>query len=387
MSIDIQTLIGNSQMFPILEKWDFFNHAGVAPLPKAAADALRKYAEQAESTVYLFSNWYEDCEKLRKLSANLIHAHPDEIAFVKNTSEGLSIVAKGIDWQSGDVIVTTAVEYPANIYPWMDLARSLGIRLVMVEEQTDTNGRRSIPTEAILRAAGDPMCRMVSLSAVQYASGQRMDLKTIGKFCRENGKFFCVDAIQALGVLPVDVQEMNIDYLSADGHKWLMGPEGAGIFYCRRELLEKTHPPTIGWMNVINAQDYGNYDFTLRPDARRFECGSWNVPGLLGLKASMQLLRDVGIEAIEKRLKQLTDFLIPKLESRGYQIISPREREQWSGIVSFVSPRHSHDQIVRRLRKEHRTEIALREVRLRVSAHFYNTEAQLNRLIENLPPH
>jgi len=196
-----------------------------------------------------------------------------------------------------------------------------------------------------------------------------------------------VDAIQTLGVLPVDVQAMNIDFLSADGHKWLLGPEGAGVFYCRRELLERTRPLMVGWMNVVNALDYGNYDYTLRPDGGRFECGSYNVAGLMGLKASVDLLREVGTERIAIRLKELTDRLIRGVKDKGYTVLSPRGEGQWSGIVSFASPSHNHDTIVRTLRREHQTEIALREGRLRASPHFYNTDAQMDRLVELLPAH
>ncbi len=175
--------------------------------------------------------------------------------------------------------------------------------------------------------------------------------------------------------------------LSADGHKWLLGPEGAGIFYCRRELIERTRPLMVGWMNVVDAQDYGKYDYTLRPDAGRFECGTHNVPGLLALRASLQMLQSVGIPQISQRIKSLGDILIAGLKSKGYRIISPRSGVQWSGIVSFVSPTLNHEQIFHDLRREHHIEIALRERRLRCSPHFYNTEEEIQRLISVLPSH
>ena len=384
---ELRNLIGNVDAFPVLGNVDFFNHAGVAALPRVAADAIRAYAAQAESTAYLAAGWYADIERLRVLTANLLGAtSKEEIAFVKNTSEGISIVASGIDWQWGDRIVTTNVEYPANIYPWMDVVRARGCSLVMVNEETDAHGARAVPLEKILEAAADPRTRLVSLSHVEFASGQRHDIAKIGAYCRENGKLFCVDAIQSVGVLPVDVQAMNIDFLAADGHKWLLGPEGAGVFYCRKELIERTRPLMIGWMNVIDATNYGRYDYTLRPDAGRFECGSHNVAGLLALKASAELLASVGVGTIAQRLRELTDRLITGLINKGYVIVSPRDKWQWSGIVSFVAPNpDAHEQIFHTLRREHRTEIALREGRLRVSPHFYNTEAQMDRLIDHLP--
>ena len=285
------------------------------------------------------------------------------------------------------MIVTTSVEYPANIYPWMEVARTSGAKLMMVNERDDEQGRRSVPIDTILEAASDPKCKMVALSHVEFASGQRHDLARIGRFCRERGILFCVDAIQSLGVLPVDVQAMKIDYLSADGHKWMLGPEGAGFFYCSRERIERTRPLMVGWMNVVDAMNYGDYNYRLKSDAGRFECGTYNVPGLLGFKAALELLTAVGIEAISQRVKLLTDRLIEGLLGSGYQGISPRDVDAWSGIVSFVSPKHEGKQIVDMLRKEKKTEVALREGRLRASPHFYNTEEQIDHLIEALPGH
>ncbi len=383
----ITDFIGNAEVFPILRQWSFFNHAGVSPLPKIAADAIRAYAAQAQSASYLSAGWYQEIEKLRLDAAVLLNAHRDEIAFVKNTSEGISIVANGIDWQYGDRIVTTGVEYPANIYPWMEVARGRGAKLIMVEEEDGPDGTRHVPMENILMAASEPRTRLITLSHVEFASGQRHDLTRIGQFCAERKILFCVDAIQSLGVLPLDVRAMHVDFLSADGHKWLLGPEGAGIFYCRRELIDHTRPLMVGWMNVVDAQNYGNYDYTLRPDAARFECGSHNVPGLLALKVCLQMLQSIGIPQIAQRVKLLGDLLATGLQSKGYRVISPRTAEQWSGIVSFVSPTLNHEKIVQDLRKDHHIEIAVRERRLRCSPHFYNTEAQIKRLIDALPTH
>jgi cysteine desulfurase / selenocysteine lyase len=384
---DLAKYIGNAEMFPVLRHWHFFNHAGVSPLPKVAGDAMRKFAAEGEAGAYLQSIWYQDIEKLRILAAQMINATKEEVAFVKNTSEGISIVANGIDWQWGDRIITTEVEYPANVYPWMEVVRTRGAKLVMIPEETDAKGRKFVPVEKILEAAEDRRTKLVAISHVEYASGQRHDLARIGEFCRMQGKLLCVDAIQTVGVTPVDVQAMNIDFLAADGHKWMMGPEGAGIFYCRKELIERTRPLMVGWMNVINSQDYGNYDYTLRPDAGRFECGSHNVAGLLGLKASLEMLKSVGVENVAERLKVLTDRLVVGLTKKGYRVISPRKGEAWSGIVSFVSEKHKHEEIFRMLRKEKKIEIAVREGRLRCSPHFYNTEEQMDRVVAALPGH
>jgi len=382
ISHNISHYIGNADEFPILEHRNFFNHAGVSPLPRCAGDALRQFAQQYESYAYLDSGFYKAIEALRVSAAAMINAHRDEIAFIKNTSEGIATVASGIDWLPGDRIVTSNVEYPANMYPWMDVAKRFGAELITVPEVTAADGSRSVPLDALLKAADHPRTRLLALSHVEYASGQRHDLATIGQFCRQRNILFCVDAIQSMGVLPLDVRGMNIDYLAADGHKWLLGPEGAGVFFCRRELLANTRPLSIGWMNVINDQDYGHYDLTLKSDARRFECGTHNLPGLLAFKASLELLLNLGVQAVSQRLRTLTDRLCSGLNEKGYNVISPRGAEQWSGIVSFTSA--EQQRIFQNLRINYQTEIALREGRLRVSAHFYNTEAQIDRLLADI---
>ena len=387
MALDITHYVGNAEEFPILRQLDFYNHAGVSPLPRCGAEAVRRFAKQYEERAYLESGFYKEIEALRMSAAAMINAGREEIAFVKNTSEGIATVANGIDWRAGDRIVTSNVEYPANMYPWVDVQKRSDAELITVAEMSAPDGSRRVELDALLRAADHPRARLLALSHVEYASGQRHDLVTIGRFCRERGILFCVDAIQSMGVLPIDVRGMNIDFLSADGHKWLLGPEGAGVFFCRRELLEKIRPLAIGWMNVINDQDYGHYDLTLKPDARRFECGTHNVPGLLAFKASLELLLGVGVDKIGQRLKTLGDLLIAGVREKGYTIISPRTGEDWSGIVSIVSNVHDHQTIARTLRRDHRTEIAVREGRLRVSAHWYNTEEQIDRLIRNLPGH
>lgn len=382
--MDAANLIGNPDAFPVLKKWAFFNHAGVSPLPRVAADQIKRYANQAQAGAYLGGgSWYADLEVLRKLCAKLINALPEEIAFVKNTSEGISIVANGIEWQWGDVIVTTGVEYPTNIYPWMEVCRSRGTKLEMVAEETMSDGSRMVPTEKILAAASHPQCKLIALSAVEYASGQKHELERIGEFCRQRNILFCVDAIQALGVTPIDVRRMKIDFLSADSHKWMLGPEGAGFFYCRRGLIERIRPLMIGWLNVIDPHNHGDYNYTLKSDAGRFECGTYNVAGLLGMLGSLTLIDHVGVEVIEARVAELVERLEKGVRDKGYAVVTPKNR---AGILSFTAHGHAHDLIVRKCR-EARIEIAKREGRLRASPHFYNTSEQIDRLIELLPSH
>jgi selenocysteine lyase/cysteine desulfurase len=386
MSDDLSKYIGNAEEFPVLSHWDFFNHAGASPLPRVVADAMRKYVAETETTAYLTGNRYGELDVIRAIAAKMVNADADEIALLKNTAEGLSIVAHAIDWQPGDRIVTAAGEYPANVYPWMEQSRR-GAELIFVPETVGADGARQVPLDAILREAAHPRTRVVTLSHVEFGTGQRHDLAAIGAFCREHGKIFVIDAIQSLGALPVDVKAMSIDYLATGGQKWMLASEGAGFFFCRRELLERTRPLVIGAISVANALDFSNYDYTLAPTGRRFESGTYNIAGFRALRAAMELLMAAGEQNVSARIKLLTDRLIAGVRRKGYSIASPRTGEQWSGIVSFASPTHDHESIARTLRKEHKTELMVRGGRLRAAPHFYNTEEQIDRLIERLPSH
>ncbi|MEM6856196.1 MAG: aminotransferase class V-fold PLP-dependent enzyme, partial [Planctomycetota bacterium] len=304
-----------------------------------------------------------------------------------NTSTGLSLVAKGLRFVAGDRVVITNVEYPANRYPWEDLKRQ-GVELFEVPQSAD--GR--IDVERVCDAIND-RTRVVSLSHVQYASGFRIDLKPVSDMVHRAGGYLCVDAIQSCGVLPVDVQAMGIDFLSADGHKWMLAPEGAGIFYCRADLCPVLHPNVVGWMNMVDAGNYGDYRSEFQMDARRFEPGSWNIPGIAALGASLELLLGVGIDGpkgVWARVEALTTRLVEALEAKGYPVFTPRTSpSERSGIVIFDLPASLRDrldskQLVADLQKQGIV-IVVREGRLRASPHFYNTAAQIDRLVEALP--
>jgi selenocysteine lyase/cysteine desulfurase len=381
--------------FPILRKLDFFNHAGVAPISGPAAAAVARYAEQAADTAYVGHGWYRQINAVKRRAADLIGAAgPHEIAFIPNTSTGLAMVAKGLSIRPGDRVIITDVEYPANRYPWEDLVRR-GVELHEVRQRPD--GR--VDVEEVCDAVND-RTRVVAISHVQYASGFRIDLRPIADMVHRAGGYLCVDAIQSCGVLPVDVEAMGIDFLSADGHKWMLGPEGCGFFYCRAERCGVLHPNVVGWMNMVDAGNYGDYRFEFQPDARRFEPGTWNVPGIMGLGASLELLLGVGISGpggVWARVEALTGQLHAGLEAKGYRVFSPREREaERSGIVIFDPPGGNggggasggpRDAIPRLLGglEEQNMVIVAREGRLRVSPHFYNTAAQIERLLDALP--
>lgn len=374
-----------SDTFPILGEMIFLNHAGVAPISGPSADAVRAYADQAESIAYVDAGWYKRAIQVKQAAARLINAESHlEIAFIPNTSSGLSLVANGLEFEPGDNVVITNVEYPANRYPWENLKR-LGVELIEVKQRPDGRIEVGDVCDAITNRT-----RVVSISHVQFASGHRIDLRPISEMVHMAGGYLCVDAIQSVGVLPVDVRAMGIDFLSADGHKWMLGPEGAGIFYCREELCRMVRPSVVGWMNMVDADNYGDYHFEFQPDARRFEPGSWNIPGVHGLGASIDLLLEVGIDQVWQRIDALTTRFCEGAVAKGYDIFTPRTNpDERSGIVIFNAPERlggaeSHRKIVHELGQK-KIVIALREGRLRVSPHFYNTPEQIDQVIEALP--
>jgi selenocysteine lyase/cysteine desulfurase len=359
--------------FPVTRRWAFFDHAAVAPLPARARDALAAWAaDMAEHGAVRCGYWQSRVEETRRRAARLLGADPADVAFVPNTTAGVGLVAEGLPWRAGDNVVTAAEEFPSNLYPWMNLAgRGVEARRV------PSRGSRVELDD--LRAVVDGRTRLVSLSFVEYASGFRNDLDAVGGFCRERGVLFFVDAIQGLGVLPLDVSRAPVDFLSADGHKWLLGPEGAGIFYVRRELVERLHPIGVGWNSVLDDSDFANPDFRLKPDAGRWEGGTLNVGGTVALGASLGLLLELGIEAVSARVLALTDHLCERAARAGLTVFSSRRPQDRSGIVSLEPP-GDPAAAVRRCR-EAGVVINRRAGRLRVSPHCYNTPDELDRLV------
>lgn len=365
--------------FPITKRYTFLDNACIGPLSRRAASYMNGFIEDmARGGGVNEDRWVEDVNKTRVLAAKILNARPSEIAFTKNTSEGISFVANGLEWSEGDNVVITNVEFPANVYPWMNL-KDRGVQVKFVWE--DKRGR--IPFEDIEKVADD-RTKVISLSFVEFSSGFRNDLRRIGGMCRDKGIAFVVDAIQGLGALGLDVNEVGVDFLSADGHKWLLSPEGVGIFYARKGSMEKLAVHEVGWASVVNKEDYLDYNLTLRPDASRFECGSPNTLGLYGLRGSLELMLEVGIREIEERVLELTDYLVGGLEKKGYRIFSSRRDGEKSGIVSFYSERHNialvHDCLIRQ-----GVIVSLREGRIRAAPHFYNTHEEIDKLLKHLP--
>ena len=365
--------------FPVTETYIYMNHAGVAPLSRRVQDAMTGFIADATLSGAVNSDqWAETAEVCRAAVAQLINADTTEIAFMKNTTQGILIAANGIDWREGDNVVTTAVEFPANIYPWWSLKERYGVQTRMVPERDGC-----IHIEDIASAI-DARTRALTISHVEFASGFRNDIQALGDLCREHNIWFIVDAIQSLGAIEVDVKSCNVDILAADGHKWLLAPEGAAIFYCADEKLEQLINTNVGWSSVVNPRDFLNYDLTQKPDATRFEEGSYNSVGLYGLKAAIDLLLDVGISTIEASVLELTKRLIEGLEARGYRVNTPKADSDRAGIVIFESDRYTPTEIYEKLHAEGII-TAERGSGVRVSPHFYNTTFEVERLLEVLP--
>lgn len=362
---------------PVWRRWVFLDHAAVAPLSLPAQQAMLEWmTDQAENGVVNSSRWSRRIEQVRRLAARLLGAETDEIAFAKNTSEGLGFVAEGFPWREGDNVVTVEGEYPSNVYPWMNLARR-GVQLRRVST------RQGCVVADDLREALDGRTRLVTISFVEYGTGFRNDLDALCELCHSRDVLLCVDAIQGLGALPLDVGRTPIDFLAADGHKWLLAPEGAGLFYCRKEHLGLLETIGVGWNSVVGADDYATIDFTLKPSAGRWESGSYNVAGIAALGGSLSLLLEIGVENIARRVLELTDYLCRRLEESGGRVYSSRRHGEKSGIVSVIWAGADPMELRQRCR-EHGIAINSREGRLRISPHFYNTFEELDRLVDVL---
>jgi len=320
-------------LFPIVDDCLFLDHARVAPISTRVEQAIVRFAFEAAREVRLrYPYWNERAEEVRKACGRLVGASPAQVAFVKNTSEALSFVAEGLDWQSGDVVLTADREFPSNVYPWLGLAR-LG-----VEARLLVPGPAGITPDDVARAL-DARVRLVALSAVSYGAGERLDLAAIGALCHERGVLFVVDGIQAIGAIELDLARDGMDCIAADGHKWLCAPEGAGFMAVSDRLLARLRPVQLGWKSVMNAETYHPYDLSPRRDAAKLEAGSLGLLGLHALGAAVDLVLEVGVATIEARLAELTALIEEGCARRGLELLGRApgtRRARASGIVTFV---------------------------------------------------
>ena len=368
-----------NQEFPQEEDLIYLNHAAVAPWPSRTAKAVKTFAdENFRLGATNYQQWVEKESGLREQLRNLINAvSVDEISLLKNTSEALSVVACGIKWNNGENIVSTDQEFPSNRIPWQTLQKH-GVEF----RETDIASAAD-PEQALIDTC-DNNTRVMAVSSVQYGSGYRLDLGRLGQFCRDNGIFFCVDAIQSIGAHKIDVQDIRADFVMADAHKWMLGPEGIALFYCRADLREQLDLHQYGWHMV---EDYKNYDAkSWKPalNGRRFECGSPNMLGIHALSASLTLFQDIGMNTVESMLLERTDYLTEQLSGNDrFRLLSPRLRQRRAGIVTFtiegMDMAGLHQQLL-----GHRVICAQRMGGIRFSPHFYTDYAKIDKSLEIL---
>lgn len=374
MSLDL------SAEFALLPDIVYLNHAAVSPWPRRTAAAVAAFAEENRSCgAQHYPDWLAVEQRLRERLQRLIGARrPDEIALLKNTSEGLSVIAHGLDWFPGDNVVYPAQEFPSNRIVWESLAdQGVEPRPVDLYAQSDP--------EAALLGMIDGRTRLLSVSSVQFDTGLRLDLTRLGRACETAEVLFCVDAIQSLGVLPVNVREIRADFVVADGHKWLLGPEGLALFYCRRELLERLRLHQFGWHMTEHPHDFDRRDWLPAKSARRFECGSPNMLGIHALDASLGLLEDLGSTRIAELVLDNSRYLIERLEkiSDDYALLTPSEPSRHAGIVSFRPLRQDVNELHRRLAAAN-VVCAVRSGAVRFSPHCYTSREHLDQALNLL---
>ncbi|MBS7707726.1 aminotransferase class V-fold PLP-dependent enzyme [Chelatococcus asaccharovorans] len=366
-------------LYPVTRKKIWLNHASMGTLSDPVAEALRSYIDDHANGNISIPSDIELVAKAREAAAAFINADVEEIAFTKNVADALNIVAQGLAWRPGDRIVIADQEFPANVFPWTNL-KSRGVEIVTV---ASVKGR--VPQDAVT-AAIDERTRLVALSWVEFSTGYRNDLKAIAAACHAKGALFCVDAIQALGALPLDVRDTDIDILATSSHKWLLAPTGVGWMYVRKALIERIGVSYLGQSSVSRslALDYLDLDLPLWPDARRFEPGILNYQGLVGLTAAIALFNEVGMARVRDQIRRLSDRAVSGLLARGYTVISSRAGEEWSGAVSFQSPRLPAPAIHAALAAAH-VVISLRNDIVRISPHYYNNDDDIAQFLDALP--
>lgn len=351
------------------------NHAAVGPWPLRTAEAVTAFARENTVTGSLhYAAWLRVEAATRALARDLLGAAAaSDVAFVKNTSEALSIVAFGLQWSPGQNIVIPRGEFPSNRVVWIKAAERFGLEVREVELPFDD-------PETALLAACDRDTALLSTSAVQFATGLRPDLERLGAALRRRGVLFCVDAIQHLGALPFDLEAVHADFVMADAHKWLLAPEGVAILYVRPELRERLVLQEYGWRMLADAGDYGSYELADAPDARRFEPGSPNLLGIHALHASLSLLLETGMDVIAEEIEARWTYLHEGLQRLGCRTITPEERRRHAGILTFVPARGDTESLYRTL-QEHGVLCAKRGGGIRFSPHFYLTPGTLDRAL------
>src|SRR5438132_2203745 len=372
------------QLFFLITRHSIYlNHAANGPLTGPVARTLHTYVDDTSNFGNInFARWTVYEQGAHRRLASLIHVRPDQVALIASTGDGLMNIANGLRWQPGDTIISAECEFPSNIYPWLNLQEQ-GVQVHLVAMRDNR-----IAVEDVLASITE-RTRLISLGLVEFSTGFRSDIATIARYCHERGIICGIDAIQALGALEIDAQELGIDYLAAAAHKWLLGPQTTGILYISDALLAQMHVPRRGWFSVETPFDFFNYEQPLKAGAARFEHSSPNRLPIVGLDAALGIFESIdgGMQAVEQRILGLTGHAIAGLERLGYPIVSPQGEGERSGIVCFnvhpdrqdISPQQLVDELASR-----NIRVAARGNVVRISPHFYNTLEEINTLLNAL---
>ncbi|MEL6820738.1 MAG: aminotransferase class V-fold PLP-dependent enzyme [Calditrichota bacterium] len=362
-------------LFPYLKNQTYLNHAATGPLPTPVLEAVNRcLKERSEGHIEYWPDGLDARAEFKERVGRLINGLSANIAVSDSTSMALNWLARGVQWQAGDRILLNDLEFPSNVNPFLALEEQ-GVIIDFVKAD---NG---CITVADIERALHPQTRLVSLSFVQFLNGFRSDLETIGNLCRERDVIFCVDGIQGLGALRLDVEKMNIDFLAAGGQKWLMWPRGTAFFYVSPRILDSLKPMATGWLSVEEPWTFFQRSYELLPDAGRFEPGIFNVLGVVGANESLKLMEKAGFVQIEERVLEHSRWLSEQLLYSRYQLFSINQDEHRSGIVTFY---HDQAEALLTYMQQHRLFVSMRDGKIRLSPHFYNTREELEQFMQLL---
>ena len=366
-------------LFPAASKYTYLNSAAVSPIPTTAVDAvLSQLRDVSENGSEHFNEWVATKDRCRGLLAEMLNVRPENIAFMRNTSDGFASVANGIDWKNTDNIVSFENEFPSNFYPWRRVRDEFGVELRLCPER---DGRIDLH-EFISLINSDT--RLVAISAVQYASGFKADLERIGRAARKVGALFAVDIIQGLGAMGFDLPASYVDIASCASHKWLCAPEGCGFLYLSEAARDRVRPTFVGWISVETPWDFADREQPFKNNALAWESGTGSSALFYGLEQSLLLLRSEGLANIEKYLLELTDDLCARLASRDFEIVSSRRLGESSPIICIRSRSGVHPSEIAAKLQSQGIVVSPRGDRLRIAPHFYNNLADIEKLVENL---
>ncbi|MFX1520455.1 MAG: aminotransferase class V-fold PLP-dependent enzyme [Promethearchaeota archaeon] len=364
--------------FPVTKRYSYLNHAAVGPLPQHVLDEVNRInQDKGYSGGLHWMDWEAEAEETRKIIAKLINANAEEIAFVQNTSVGLSIIANGINWEKTDNILINDLEFPSNLFPWQTQAKRHGLEIRTVQSNNEELAMEDFEEQI------DGRTKIVAVSHVQFSNGFKIDLQRLSKLAHKNNAYVITDAVQSLGQMPIDVKKLDVDFLATSGYKWLLSPIATGFLYIKKELIDEIVPSIVGYRTDENYHEYSYRNITLAKSARRFEHGQINFPGIVGMRAAIEILESVGIHNIERRIRELIDYLIAGIsELKALKVISSLKPEHRNGIIK-VGGLENPDEAVAKL-KENNIVISSRAGGLRISPHFYNTKTEIDRLLDKL---